>query len=883
MLGSLAAAGGGAVAQEARPGEGVAATGARGRVPPKVAQAVRIAGVVPHMDGRLDDAAWRRAAFFSDLVQKEPVEGAEPSVRTEVGFLYDADAVYVGLRMYSDDPADIMAPVTRRDNGGAAEHVWISLDTYLDRRTAYSFAVTPAGTRMEAYHPRDNEGNRDSSWDPVWEARARIDSLGWTAEMRIPFSQLRFNDRPEQVWGLNVDRWIPSRNEDIYWVPVPRNATGWSSRMGHLVGIEGIRPTRRIEVVPYSAADATVRGDVEAADPFSRAMDGAARLGADVRMGLGPNLTLEGTVNPDFGQVEADPAEVNLSAFETFFGERRPFFVEGSQLLRGDGPGYFYSRRIGAAPRGGADADYVDQPLNSTILGATKLTGRLASGFSVAGLAAVTDREYARTYTLAADSFGREPVAPLAGFGVVRGRQEFGPWASTAGFLLTSVRRDVVRGSALADVFVREAYSGGGDFTLRFRGGEFEVSGWGGFSYVAGDSLAIARVQESSARYYQRPDAGYVRLDSSRTSLAGYTANLRVARVSGRHWLWDAAATAESPGLELNDAGQMRTSDGLSASGGLRYRETQPGRVFRGYSIAVGSSAEWNYGGDRQEGSARLETSVTLTNYWNGRLSFTARTRSQDERLTRGGPSMGRGRGWSAGLNLSGNHSAPTRLSFNASTGADELGGRSLGVSGGLSMRPSTRLQLSVNPGYGRGVDARQYVTTLDRAVADSATFGRRYVFARVERSTLSMQLRLSYTFTPDLTLEAYVEPFATSGRYGAHGELAAARSRELRPYAPVTGAVADSLRAEGVLRVRAGSDTLDLDVRDFNVRSLRSNVVLRWEWRPGSTFFLVWQQNRRTSLDGGALVSPGSLWQALSASGDNFFAVKVSYWLPVG
>ncbi len=861
---------------------------------PKVAEAVRIDGAPPRIDGRLDDAAWGQAHFFSDLVQKEPVEGAQPTVRTEVGFLFDADALYVGLRMFGD-PATIRRPVTRRDNGGDAEHIWISLDTYDDHRTAVSLAVTAAGARMDAFHPKDTEMSRDASWDPVWEAKAHIDSLGWTAEMRIPFSQLRFNDRREQVWGLNIDRWRPEANEDIYWIPVPHDATGWSSRMGTLVGIRDIRPRRRLEIAPYAAGSATTLGARDPANPFTHPVDAEGRVGGDFKMGLGPNLTLDGTVNPDFGQVEADPAEVNLSAFETFFSERRPFFTEGSQLLKGDGPGYFYSRRIGAAPRYSPYADYVDQPNATTILGATKLSGRLPSGFALGGLVAVTAREYARTFDAAystTDSLGHAvpvpasrgevAVAPLSAYGVLRGRQEFGPWASTAGFLLTAVRRDVARGDVLAQVVAREAYSGGGDFTLRFNGGMYEVGGWAGFSYVAGDTGAINRIQRSSAHYFQRPDMSYARYDSTRTSLGGYTANLRVSRVAGRHWLWDVAGTAESPGLELNDAGQISTADGLSASANLRYREVVPGRTFRNYTIGVSSGGEWNYGGDAQSGNLHLSAQAQLRNWWTPRFDLDWRFRTQDERLTRGGPSMGRPQGVSASASLGNNFAAPTRVSVGVSGGRDELGGWSAGVSGSVSARPTPRIQFSVSPGYSRGVDRRQYLTAIDTG-GPAATDGRRYVFAAIERSTLSAQLRLSYTFTPDLTLEAYAEPFAASGRYYDQGELTAPRSRALAFYAPVTGASADSARAAGSVLVRSGGTTLSLPAADFNVRSFRSNLVLRWEWRPGSTLFVVWQQNRYARASQGGLVRPGSIWDALSASGDNFFALKISYWLPAG
>ncbi len=569
----------------------------------KQIRAVRIEGRAPAVDGRLDDAAWTAAPVLDDFTQKQPAEGRPATERTEVRFLYDSDALYVALRAFAKDPSKIQAPVSRRDNGGESEHIWISLDTYRDRRTAYSFGVTAAGTRMDWYHPRDDEYETDPSFDPVWEAEAQRDSLGWTAEMRIPFSQLRFVALPEQVWGLNIDRWIPSTEEDDFWIPVPSKERGWASRMGELVGISGIRPTRRLEVMPYVASGATLTAEPGRGNPFNDGSTLNVRAGGDVKMGLGPNLTLEGTVNPDFGQVEADPAEVNLSAFETFFGERRPFFIEGSQLLAGTGPGYFYSRRIGGAPRGDLldPGFYADLPGTSTILGAAKVTGRLASGTSLGALAALTDREDARTFDPETGELGRVRVAPLSGYAVARAQQEFGADASTAGLILTGVRRDV-DGSPLASLLGRQALTGGADWNLRFRGGEYSVSGYAGFSHVEGDSAWVLRLQRSSARYFQRPDADYVEVDPSRTALSGYTAGVEVDRNNGRHWIWEVGAAAESPGFELNDLGSLSTTDDLVAYGQLRYRETQPGPFLRNYAVYVTPSAEWNYGGSAPAG-----------------------------------------------------------------------------------------------------------------------------------------------------------------------------------------------------------------------------------------------------------------------------------------
>jgi len=315
--------------------------------PLKQVRAVRLQNTSIRLDGHLDDAAWTSASWITDFTQKIPHEGAPPTDSMRIAILYDGDAVYVGARMYSKDPTKIQAPLSRRDNTSQAEHLWVSFDTYHDRRTAYSFGVTASGVRMDWYHATDNEHDGDAGFDPVWEAKAVIDSLGWTAEMRIPFSQLRFTDLPVQVWGFNADHWNPATSEDVFWIPVPSNRTGWSSYMGELVGIEGIKPTRRLELRPYAAGNSTITGGRDLRNPFDDGRNLGARVGADLKMGLGPNITLDGTINPDFGQVEADPAVVNLSAFEVFFDEKRPFFTEGSRLLQGNGPSYFYSRRIG--------------------------------------------------------------------------------------------------------------------------------------------------------------------------------------------------------------------------------------------------------------------------------------------------------------------------------------------------------------------------------------------------------------------------------------------------------------------------------------------------------------------------------------------------------
>ncbi|HEY9448483.1 MAG TPA: DUF5916 domain-containing protein, partial [Gemmatimonadaceae bacterium] len=675
-------------------------------------QAVHLERAAVKVDGKLDDAAWRSAKWVSDFVQREPSEGAPPTQRTEVAFLYDDDALYVGARMFSDSREKVRALVTRRDRENTSEQLIVSLDTYHDRRTAYSFGVTAAGVRIDYFHPADAQDERDYTFEPVWAAKTAVDRQGWTAELRIPFAQLRFNGGPRLVWGVNLSRIIPARNEEDYWALVRRTETGWASRFGELVGPVGIRRPHGIEVMPYVSSEAKLLGDADPNDPFVRKRDLTAHAGADLKLGLGPSLTLDATINPDFAQVEADPAEVNLTAFETVFPEQRPFFVEGSQLLRTNGVTFFESRRIGQEPHYEPPGDYSERITSTTILGAAKATGRIPSGLSVGILGAVTAPERARTYTNSTHTFDKVAVAPLTGFGVMRLQQEFGKSGSAAGIILTGVGRDVSEGEPLGQLLARRAYSGALDWNLRFRGGDYSLGGAVGFSHVAGDSLAILRVQQSSARYFQRPDAARVRLDPSRTSLSGHYLSANLNKNAG-HWLWSVSAYARSPGFEINDAGRMTTADDWGVATTLYYRQTRPGGHLHSWSVGAEGYQEWNYDGVRQLDYMSIIGEARWKNFWSGSVSFGTNAPVLSDNLTRGGPLMGRPRDWNVALSLASNPARKTRWTANTSYTRDALGGWSATAGTQLSINPGNRWELSIDPQYSWGIDSRQFVTSL--------------------------------------------------------------------------------------------------------------------------------------------------------------------------
>jgi hypothetical protein len=854
-----------------------AAQNPTGSAPRKQADVVVVPDGAIHVDGRMDENAWQNATPITDFIQKEPVQGAEPSDAIEVRFVRDHDALYVGARLSTRTHPGIQAPLGRRDNTGQAESFLVSLDTYLDRRTAYTFGVTASGVRIDRYHASDDEDSFDSGFNPVWEAKTSTNSDGWTAELWIPFAQLRFSRQDAQVWGLNIRRFRPTLDEEDYWVLIPRTERFWSSRFGDLHGISDVPPTRRVEILPYVAGASTLNANRNVLNPFDDGKNLNGRVGADVKMGLGPNLTLDATINPDFGQVEADPAEVNLTAFETRFPEQRPFFLEGSQLFSLDHPNFYYSRRIGARPVGPASGTFVDYPSASTILGAAKLTGRPRSKTSIAVLGAVTGEESAQVFSDTTALTSDVRVGPRAYWGVARLQQEFGRSGSTAGLLVNTVHRDVSPGDPLADLQSRNALAVAGDTVLRFKKGEYQFRWAGGGSFLNGEPKAVERFQGASSHYAQRPDKDYSQLDPTRTSLSGFSFQTRLERISGRHWLWNVATKLDTPFFETNDIANFNSADGIMPTGGITYRETTPGKIFRSYSVGLSETTEWNFGGDRQTAQLRPSANMTWKNYWTSSVSYSHNFHTNDASLTRGGPLMQKPTSWSSSASLANRSTSQTRWSLNTTHGGNEDGGSTHRVSGSVSIRPGPRWQLSASPLYDRVTEPQQYVTTLTGG--RPATFNSRYVFAYIDRSTASTEFRLGFTLKPDMNLDVYAEPFAASGHYYDFGELLAPGTRDRLTYGSAPGTTFTTLE-DGTRAVTVDDSAFTLRSKDFNTLSFRSNVVLRWEWRAGSTLYLVWQQNRASSEVLGTPVDIGDMFRSLSAPGSNFFIVKTSFWL---
>jgi uncharacterized protein DUF5916 len=850
----------------------------------KQARAMRVVSGAVKLDGRLDEEFWGQAQPISDFVQAEPTEGDPPTDAMDVRFVFDDTALWIGARMHSTVSTAIQAPMSRRDNGDQAEYLQIELDTYHDRRTAYMFGVTASGVRLDHFHPTDNQDDTDAEFNPVWEAKTAVDANGWTAEMWVPFSQLRFNEAPERIWGLNLKRWRPTLNEEDYWVVVGRTARGWASRFGELRGIEGVTPKQRLEVIPYVSGSSRLSSASDRGNPFDVGINPGGNVGADVKIGVGSNLTLDATINPDFGQVEADPAEVNLTVFETIFDEKRPFFIEGNNILEAGTSNYYYSRRIGARPTLPTSAQYVDYPDVNTILGAAKLTGRFRNGLSIGFLGAVTAEESASLANFGARS--EVSVAPRAEWGVSRIIKQFGNEGSTAGAHLTMVHREMEEGTPLAQLLVRNALTTGADTRIRFKDRTYEASGNVGLTFLTGDSEAIARVQRASGHYLQRLDQPEIRYDPTRTELNGAQIVGNISKIAGRHWLWSNNIMIESPEFDPSDFGRLNYAGDLTTNHRLTYRETRPGKYLRAYSFQGSVVPYWYFDTDLGvRYNLQSNNSLTFNNFWVGTVNVTRYFRGNDAQMTRGGPSMGTPLGWQWQTSLRNSTGASTAWSVNITGRSNEFGDHTTTSNVSLSARPTPSLQFSFTPEYAdengtsstfNGPINRQYLQTTDGGRPE--TYGKRYIFGVVDRTTLSAQFRVSYTFKPDVTLDVYAEPFAASGRYPEYGEMLAPRNKNLRMYG--TDGTTIVQLPNGDYRVTDGASSFTIANRDFNIRSYRSNVVLKWEWRPGSTLYVVWQQNRASQTTDGSHVGAGDLFDSWSAPGDNIFLIKSTLWL---
>ena len=815
------------------------------------ARAVRDSGPI-HLDGRLDEPAWQAAPLITSFTQLDPHEGQPVSELTEVRLLYDDDAIYVGARL----SGPVRYRLGRRDMD-LLDSDWfgVALDSYHDHRTAFHFQVNPGAVQRDAtVRMESGQVVEDNSWDPVWEVATSRDSAGWTAEMRIPFSQLRFRAGREQSWGMQLERIIGSRQEYAEWAFTPKREFSGVQRYGHLVGLNGVRSGKRLELLPYVVG----RGEYvdPGVDPFRSDAEHSATTGADVLYRIASDVTLNATINPDFGQVEVDPAIINLGVYETFFPEKRPFFIEGSEIFQftgnTSGGDLFYSRRIGRSPELSPPTPEADVPAVTTIPAAVKVSGKSAGGWSVGMLDAVTARETAK-YVDTLGAARSVAVEPLTNYFVGRARHEAGAGRSWFGGIVTAVNRDLATpnlGAGLRSA----AYAAGVDWRYEWAGRSWAFQGSLVGDAVLGSRAAIIATERQANHYLQRPDATHLGVDTMATSLTGYSAGASLSKQAGEHWRGDVAGALTSPRFEVNDLGFQTRTDRRDRQADLVYVENGPGPFLREYDIGLTWRDESNYAGDRIQETFVLSGGFTHLSFW--RLTGFARRllRSWDDRSTRGGPMMIRPA--ETEFEISGRSDTRKSVQLNGSADRtyDEYSGAAWTFTMGVSVS-SPRWNLSLGPALSTGRIAAQYVGTVDDSTA-TTTYGRRYLFAPLDFTQVSADLRLNLALTPRLTLQGYGQPLIFSSDYGPVGSLAAARTFDFAPYS----GTAPSL--------------------DGTLRSLRGTVVLTWEWRPGSRLYVAWQHWRQGVVAAPRFDFSRDVAGLFDARANNILVVKISDWL---
>ena len=869
------------------------------------ASAARREGAVT-IDGRLDEAAWQAASPITEFRQSQPNEGASASLATEVRILYDNEALYIGARL--TQPNGVVAPLARRDqlldangNNGSfnsltTDKLVIRLDPYHNHLDDVWFEINPAGVKGD-----QNDG--DPSWDPIWDGAAHVDSAGWTAEMRIPFSQLRFSSGPSQTWGLQIWRYIDRLNEQIMWSFRRRNEPGGSPFFGNLTGLNIARQPRQLEVLPYVVTGSTFQ-PAQSNDPYHDSREMRYGVGGDLKYLLTSNLTLDATFNPDFGQVEVDPSVLNLSAFETFYDEKRPFFVAGASAFSFGGMrcffcsntsslSAFYSRRIGRPPQLtgylGEIASFAETPDNAPILGAAKITGRTQGGYTVGILDAVTGQRRARYLPEGGGPEATQVVEPLTNYFVGRVNKEFRGGATTFGGVVTSTARQL-DDPAEKDRLRSHAEAAGFDWTHSWHGRQYSWMGTALLSSVSGSPEAIAATERSSAHYFQRPDRKTngdglfdTRYDTTATSLQGYGLFTRVGKDAGGVLRWEAMANIRSPGFEVNDLSYLNRSDYKWFNGNIAGSWTVPTTWYRSIFTSFGGATEYNYDGDRTWSQLQTFYAQEFLNYWNLRVFGIHNFVSSDPRLTRGGPVVKRA-GFdlgSVGISTDARSPAVFDVEVEVARGVGE-DTRSLTLRPGVAFKPASNVFIQLSPSYSRDEDAAQYVEAVDDPTA-AAFAGHRYVFGFIKTRTISLDTRVNWTFTSNLTLQLFAQPFIASGHYTSFREFAAPRSLTKLVYGTNVGSIGYDAATSSYRVDPDGSGpaaAFSFDNPDFTTASLRGTAVLRWEYRRGSTFYLVWTHERSDTDRVGSFDFAGAGRAIFRGKPTNVFQFKATYWL---
>ncbi len=850
-------------------------------VPKKIYTTKSIENIdAPIIDGKLDDAAWEIVEWGVDFIERRPDENTPPSEQTKFKIVYDAKHLYIGIRAYDKSPDSIVKRMGRRDSYDG-DWVEVSLDSYHDLRTTFSFITSAVGVKSD-YFGSENGNNEDSSWNPIWTTKASIDTEGWICEMKIPLSQLRFNDNDDQVWGLQVQRRFFRKQERSLWQRKPNEVPGWVSEYGELHGLKGLKPQKQIEIQPFTVTQLETYPSEEG-NPFRDGSDFKLNGGLDAKIGITNDLTLDFTVNPDFGQVEADPASIQLDGFQIFFREQRPFFVENKNIfnyrlspsISGNTFGFdniFYSRRIGRSPQGYPDTSddaFVDQPQNTTILGAAKFSGKTKDGWSIGVLESVTDKEYAEI-----DDNGqrtKELVEPLTNYFVGRLQKDFNNSNTFIGGVFTATNRKLEDN---LDFLHKSAYVGGLDFKHQWKNRSWYVLGDMVLSTVNGSEEAITDTQNSIRHLFNRVDASHVEVDETRTSLTGTGGNAQLGK-SGNKFRFEGGFSWRSPELEFNDLGFQRKADDIRHNFWMGYRFLKPFGIFRSLNFNYNHWSVWDFEGNHNSLQWNVNTNMQFKNNWwaGGGVNITAMQFSNS--ALRGGPRLKYSSGLGGHFWLNTDDRKQVRFDPFASFYKDAASS-SFSIELGVTYKPLDALSISLRPEFSKNDDKLQFVENIEEV--DQT----RYINATIDQQTLSTSVRVNYTINPNLTIQYYGQPFISRGKYTDFKYITNPIAERFNDRFQLldNNQISYDQTNETYLVDEDIDGKTDYEIGDpnFSFVQFRSNLVIRWEYIPGSEIFLVWSQGVTSSTDPSAHLFRGLKTGILDQKPENIFLLKMTY-----
>lgn len=860
----------------------IAQESAAKKIPKKIYTTKKITNTAPSIDGILDDSCWDSVEWGDGFLENQPKDGAKASQETAFKILYDDNNLYIAYRCFDTAPDSIVKRMSRRD-GFAGDWVEINIDSYHDLRTGFSFTASVSGVKGDEFISNDGN-NWDSNWNPIWYLKTQIDDQGWTAEVRIPLSQLRYGDKEEQIWGIQFTRRDFRDEARSIWQYVPNNSGYWVSGFGELHGIKGIKPQKQVEIQPYLVAQ-TETFEKQEGNPFATGRDSKITAGLDGKIGVTSDLTLDFTVNPDFGQVEADPSVLVLDESQVFFQERRPFFIENRNVFdyqisssawggNFDSDNLFYSRRIGSVPHHfvGSNPEnnyYATQPDNTTILGAAKFSGKTEKGLAIGILEAVTDKEWAKI-----DDNGEESkilVEPLTNYFVGRATQDFDGGNTVIGGVFTATNRQLK--DTDLDFLHQSAYSGGFDLVHRWNNRSWAFKATGLLSQVNGSIEAITNTQQQFEHYFQRPDADHLSLDTTATSLFGHGGTVSVGKYGG-NFRFEIGGTWRSPELELNDIGFQRNADEIASFFWLGYYIQKPFSIFRALRINMGGTSVWDFGGQELSQGFGINANANFKNLWNASFGVFQEITDISNRALFGGPALRKPTGNAVSGSVSTNQNLPFSIGINTFQAWAEKAVRHQSYGMNLRIQPSNAFNISLSPNLSHHERIVQYARFAE--FQDNP----RYIAGSLDRHTLSLTARLDYNITPNLTLQYYGQPFISRGRYFDIKHL----------HDPINKVITNQFDIYNNDQISFEDDTYSVDEDmdgeidytfsdpDFSFIQFRSNLVARWEYVPGSELFFVWSQGTTNFGNPSERLISSLTDNLFSRKINNIFLVKATY-----